>query len=269
MSAQLHFLGTSDAKGVPRWWCTCSVCNEARTTGRNCRRRASALISYKNNITKQSEQVLIDASPEIREQLSTLTNKHIDSVLISHPHNDHISGLADIAMWSHYLNEQQGNFVCPLYSPRDVIQVLETRFGFLKDKANFPFIHIESLNEPLAGYEVQAIEVPHGANGSSYAFLFTSVSTKKRWAYMSDCIDLTDLEPWYKLDLLILGASFYKENQPLEGRSVYDVLEATALSQQLRAKRTILTHMGHGVDRRKKAPASVSYAYDGLVIDLP
>ena len=271
MPAQLRFLGTSDAKGVPRWWCNCSVCTEARTTGLNTRSRASALLIHTNDSSQQVEQILIDTAPELRLQLDKLKNKHIDSVLISHPHNDHIAGLADLAMWkaSQIEQEKQTNFICELYSPQDVIEVLETRFSFLKDKANFPFINIQSLDKSLAGYQVQAIKVPHGANGSSYAFLFTSVLSQKRWAYMSDCINLEDLEPWYVLELLILGASFYKEQQPLEGRSVYDVLEATELSKKLRAKRTILTHMGHRVDRRKDAPVSVSYAYDGLIIDLP
>jgi len=275
MSTQLRFLGTGDAKGVPRWWCNCSVCIEARTTSKNLRNRASVLLSYDGTATQQAEQVLIDASPEIRLQLDVLDNKAIDnkaidSVLISHAHNDHVSGLTDVAMWvSDIIQTSHKNFICPLYSPKDVIDVLESRFSFLKNKTYFPFIDIALLEAPLAGYKVQAIKVPHGFNGYSYAFLFTSIDNGKRWAYMSDCIGLIDKEPWYDLDLLILGASFYKESQPLEGRSVYDVLEATELSQELRAKQTILTHMSHGVDVRKEAPSSVRYAYDGLVIDLP
>jgi len=274
-SLQLRFLGTSDAKGVPRWWCMCSICKEARTTGQNRRSRASVLLTYSDSATKQSEQVLIDAAPELRLQLDSLENKHVDNVLISHAHNDHVSGLPDIAMWAydcakkHAKNYADDGFVCPLYSPKEVIDILEARFSFLKNKTYFPFRDITLLDKPLAGYKVEAIKVPHGFNGYSYAFLFTSVETGKRWAHMSDCIGLKELEPWYDLDLLIIGASFYKETQPLEGRSVYDVLEATQLSQKLRARQTILTHLSHDVDLRKEAPSSVSYAYDGLVLDLP
>lgn len=270
MPAQLRFLGTGDAKGVPRWWCDCTVCQEAKTTGKNQRSRSSVLLTYTESLTQNTKQVLIDASPELHFQLNTLENKYINSVLISHPHNDHIAGLPDLAMWAMDVQKYVKNsFICPLYSPKDVIEVLNTRYGFLKDKPYFPFIDIETLVQPIAGYNVKAIKVPHGFNGHSYAFLFISEHSGKRWAYMSDCIDLEDLEPWYDLELLILGASFYQEIQPRAGRSVYDILEATELSQTLRAKQTILTHMGHGVDRRKQAPASVRYAYDGLVIDLP
>ena len=271
MPPKLYFLGTGDAKGVPRWWCNCDICQDARNSGHNRRSRASVLFGHQDTYEHQTEYVLIDTSCELRLQLDSVTNSldhnSINSVLISHAHNDHIAGLPDLAMWAY--TKKDSGFVCPLYSSKDVIDILESRFSFLKDTPYFPFKDIALLTTPLAGYTVEAIKVPHGFNGHSYAFLFTSIKSGKRWAYMSDCIGLEDFGPWYDLELLILGASFYKENQPIEGRSVYDVLEATELSQNLRAKQTILTHMGHGVDTRKEAPVSVRYAYDGLEIALP
>ena len=86
---------------------------------------------------------------------------------------------------------------------------------------------------------------------------------------MPDCLGLQDKEPWKNLDLLILGTSFYQEVAPIETRSVYDVQEAVELITELNPKRTLFTHLGHGVDVRKPAPQGMRYAFDGLSIELP
>jgi phosphoribosyl 1,2-cyclic phosphate phosphodiesterase len=87
--AQLRFLGTADSQGVPRWWCGCSVCAEARDSAINARTRCSVLL------TGSSETVLIDPSPEFRLQMTSAGIRSLDAVLISHAHNDHILGLPD------------------------------------------------------------------------------------------------------------------------------------------------------------------------------
>ena len=128
-----------------------------------------------------------------------------------------------------------------------------------------PFVTLSS--HVFADYEVNTFRVPHGYNGFSYAFHFQRAGA--RWAYMPDCLGLEDLEPWRDLDLVILGTSFYKENAPFQMRSVYDVQEAMNLLTQLKPKRTVFTHLGHGIDVRKPAPRGTSYAYDGLTVELP
>ena len=131
-----------------------------------------------------------------------------------------------------------------------------------------PFRDVEALRlEDYTGYEIKAHRVPHGYNGWSYAFRFDGRGGS--WGYMPDCLGLEDLAPWRGLKLLILGASFFKEDAPLASRSVYDVGEALELLEVLKPERAVLTHLGHGVDARKPAPEGVVYARDGLVIDLP
>ncbi len=256
--ARLRFLGTSDSQGVPRWWCDCSVCREARTSGENARTRPAALI-------EGSERILIDAPPELRLQCSREGLTCFDAALITHAHNDHILGLGDLADWGRWTKA-----ACPIYAPEEVLPALQTRFAYLMSesyRARTPFLALEPATRTFAGYSVQTVRVPHGFNGSSYAFRFQRDGAA--WGYMPDCLMLDDLDPWYNLDLLVLGASFYHESAPIAGRSVYDVQEAAALAAELKPKHTVLTHMGHGVDRRKRAPEGLEYACDGLVIPLP
>ena len=256
--AQLRFLGTSDSQGVPRWWCGCKVCTEARTTAHNARTRPGAVI-------EGSERVLLDAPPELRLQCVREGVTGFDAALISHAHNDHLLGLGDLADWGRWTGAR-----CPVYAPAEVLPQLETRFSYLTSESyqvRTPFLVLEPAQRTFAGYTAEAIRVPHGFNGFAYAFRFEREG--KAWGYMPDCLGLDALEPWRNLDLLVLGASFYHETAPLAGRSVYDVQEAAALVAELKPKETVLTHLGHGVDCRKPAPDGLRYAHDGLVIPLP
>lgn len=255
---QLRFLGTSDSQGVPRWWCSCGVCTEAKTSRKNARTRPAAVI-------EGDARILIDAPPELRLQCAREGLTGFDAALITHAHNDHILGLGDVADWGRWTRAR-----CPIYAPDEVLPQLRVRFPYLtveNYQARTPFLSVEASARTFAGYTVKAVRVPHGFNGVSNAFLFERGG--KRWGYMPDCLGLSDLEPWRGLELLVLGASFYHETAPLEGRSVYDVQEAAALVAELRPWRTVLTHLGHGVDCRKPAPDGLRYAHDGLVIPLP
>ena len=117
--ATLTFLGSADSQGVPRWWCGCSVCTEAKTTKQNARTRPSVAI-------RGSETVLLDASPELRMQCAREGLTSFDAALITHAHNDHILGLGDLGDWSRWTKQR-----CPIYVPEEVLPQLEARFGYM------------------------------------------------------------------------------------------------------------------------------------------
>ncbi|ADI15719.1 MBL fold metallo-hydrolase [Truepera radiovictrix] len=256
----LRFLGAADSQGVPRWWCACSVCRDARGGGVNARTRPSVLI-------EGPERVLIDAAPELRLQASREGLTGFSAALITHAHNDHVLGLGDLADWSRWTGAR-----CPIYAPREVMEALAARFPYLQTasyRARTPLLALEdaACSRTFAGYRVSALRVPHGFNGFAYGFRFEGPGGA--WGYLPDCLDLADLAPWRGLKLLVLGASFFREAAPKAGRSVYDVQEALALLAELKPKRALLTHLGHGVDARQGAPDGVQYARDGLVVPLP
>ncbi len=227
-------------------------------TGRNARTRPGAVL-------EGDERVLIDTPPELRLQLSREGLTGFDAALLTHAHNDHLLGLGDLADWGRWTASH-----CPVYAPAEVLPQIEARFPYLNSssyQARTPLRTIETADRTFAGYRAEAIRVPHGFNGFSYALRFERKGGA--WGYMPDCLGLTELGPWRNLDLLMLGSSFYRETAPISGRSVYDVQEAAALIAELKPKRTVLTHLGHGVDTRKTPPEGLTYAHDGLVIPLP
>lgn len=266
MRPTLRFLGASDSQGVPRWWCPCAVCEEARTTGLNARSRPSVVIEGAGEgADERPERVLVDAAPELRLQCTREGLKGFDAALVTHAHNDHVLGLGDLADRARWTERP-----CPVYAPAEVLPALRERFGYLMRGAYLelaPLKALEGSSRSFAGYRLTPVKVPHGFNGWAYAFRFDG--PRSSWAYVPDALGLTDLAPWRGLALLVLGTSFYLETAPLETRSVYDVREARALIAELRPGRTVFTHLGHGVDVRKPAPPGTLYARDGLRLELP
>lgn len=255
----LRFLGSGDSHGVPRWWCSCDVCQEAREIGENARTRPSIMLDH------SGQRVLVDASPDLRLQCDALGVQGFESVLITHAHSDHLQGLSDIANRSRVTGEP-----CPIYMPLEIIGDVGKRFHYLLHEPYVSLVPIQALEttqRTFAGYQLKHYRVPHGQNGFSFAFRFEREGSS--WGYMPDCLRLDNLEPWYDLDLLVLGVVAIEEDKPISKRSIYNQSEALELIAELRPKHTIFTHMSHAVDIRKPAPEGIIYAFDGMSLELP
>lgn len=249
-------VGCSDALGVPRIYCDCEVCEEARTTGLNKRTRSSALVSLKEST------FWIDCGPDWRAQMERQGQRTASTLLITHAHQDHIGGIPDLFDVRRWTSPE-----VTLRAPDSVLKQIVERFPWVeKGLTLLPLKETERFLD----YELTTWEVSHGFNGRSYAFRFASPTFT--WAYCPDSISLTTEEkrPLFGLDLLVLGTSFYKEEAPLAGRSVYDMVEALDLLKETKPKRTVFTHLSHNVDRRQDytLPVGVLVAYDGLKLDL-
>ncbi|GAA5532163.1 MBL fold metallo-hydrolase [Deinococcus aluminii] len=258
--AALTFLGTADSKGVPRFWCGCPVCSEARAGSVNRRTRSAALVRG------SGETLLLDCGPDLHAQLARLPGPLVpDAVLISHAHNDHLLGLGDLLDYVRYADGR-----LRVYAPAEIIPEIQGRFPYaFRQAAPVQPLPREGLG--VAGLRVRAFRVPHGANGHSHAFRLDRPGFAA--AYVTDAIDVPEevVRTWLTdLDLLILGTSFADESGvPHAGRSVYDVREALALPWARAARRVCLTHLSHDVDvRARSLPAGWDWARDGLELGL-
>jgi len=249
-------VGCSDALGVPRIYCDCDVCGEARTTGLNRRTRSSALVSLKDT------SFWIDCGPDWRTQMDREDMRTASTFLITHAHQDHIGGIPDLYDVRRWTSRE-----VTVRAPAPVLEQIVERFPWVKK--GLTLLPLKE-KERFFDYELTTWEVSHGFNGRSFAFRFASPTFE--WAYCPDSISLTEEEklPLFDLDLLVLGTSFYREEAPLPGRSVYDMVEALDLLQEIKPKRTVFTHLSHNVDRRRDylLPLDVAVAFDGMKVEL-
>jgi phosphoribosyl 1,2-cyclic phosphate phosphodiesterase len=250
------FLGTGDSMGVPRVYCDCPVCSEARDTQENRRFRSSLMFNTSRG------QLLIDCGPDWLSQMERLQQREIRHVLITHAHFDHVGGLpewADACRW----NDIKGN----VYAPAEVLQTIRTQFPWLDKQLIYHEIEQEF---DFLGWLIKPFKVCHGKNGFSYAYKFSK--QQYNWVYCPDSIHLNDEEkaPLFSLDLLILGTSFYKEDADPKTRSVYDMVEALQLIDITQPKQAVFTHMSHGVDIQHpyELPAIVRLAMTDMKIRL-
>ncbi|MGO4111208.1 MBL fold metallo-hydrolase [Paenibacillus sp. YAF4_2] len=256
---KIIFRGTGDAMGVPRVYCECEVCTEARTSGVN--RRYRSLVQLED---ADIGTMMIDCGPDWRTQMEAAGLHFVNRILVTHAHFDHIGGLpewADACRWLGVKGEA--------YAHEEVIAEIMQRFPWLN--RNIRFIAIDTPCD-FGNWRVSTWKVNHGKNGYAYAFRFDHQESGEAWAYCSDSIGLTEEQqkPLYGLDLLVLGTSFYKENFAYETRSVYDVTEALDMLPTWKPKRTLFTHMSHDIDLRRSypLPEHAEFAYTGLEVPV-
>ncbi|MEK3687232.1 MBL fold metallo-hydrolase [Paenibacillus sp. FSL R10-2736] len=252
----LIFGGTGDAMGVPRVYCDCETCTEARTSGRNNRLRSSVFIDNGSGF------LTIDCGPDWRKQMELLGHRSMQRLLVTHAHFDHIGGLpewADSCRWMGFRGE--------LYAPAEVIPVILRQYPWLS--AHIDMIPCDD-GITLDGWQISTWRVNHGKNGYSYAFRLEKNGYV--WIYCPDSISLTPEETkhMHGADLLVLGTSFYYEAAELSTRSVYDMTEAADLLEIVQPRRAVYTHMSHDVNLEKDyiLPEKVSLAVTGMRLPL-
>lgn len=259
---RLTMLGCGASVGVPSLSGGWGQCDPAEP--RNRRRRCSILVE------KAGRRILVDASPDLREQLLDAAIQSIDAVLFTHIHADHTHGIDDLRPLYWSTRER-----IPAYADEGTFADLGRRFDYMFEAApQSPPHHSPPLvrrpfgegRHLIAGLAVDAFRQDHGNSGDSLGLIFDG-----QVAYSTDVHRLTDPQLEHlaglRLDTWIVDCL---RDEPTAAHASFD--EAMRWIARVRPRRAFLTHMGHQLDYRTtlaKCPPGVEPGYDGLVLEIP
>ena len=266
---QLRFLGTGAACGVPSYYCGCAACAETLVNPHAARTCACLLVSG-------DEQSLIDASPDLRLQLSCAGAQDIARVLLTHAHFDHIGGIPQLEFYVKLRRQQP----VPLYGGKETLATVRQQFDFMAETLGFNEIEVWQALE-FDGVRYTALPARHGQGAFGYLLeTFEAPHNTARVAYFPDTGPLDDELIAYlaslNLDHFIVDATFNGNNwMPTEHQNIDS---AIALAQRVNAKKTWLTHLAMHYDSpitcadlEKKLSVyggTIEAAYDGLTLEL-
>ncbi len=252
---KLTFLGTGTSTGVPSIACDCETC--LSEDPRDKRLRVSILIEHENT------RVLVDTSIDFRQQALRANIRHLDAVLITHCHVDHVFGLDDIRP----LNFRYG--AMGVYANdvawKDLRRIFQYIFNPTHIGGGLPQLvpHTVQPNSPFCigpGLEITPVEVIHGKL-SVIAYRFND------FAYATDLkiIPSESMDKLRDLDVLVLDCVRIK---PHTTHLCLD--EALAVIEDLKPKRAFLTHLNHDILHERDSrllPDNVQLAWDELVVE--
>lgn len=256
MHATLLFLGTGGSAGVPVITCQCPVCQSSSIF--NKRLRPSVLLSV------GKRKYLIDVGPDFRAQALHYGIDHLDGILLTHTHYDHIGGLDELRVFYFFHNKR-----LPILASIDTYDELRFRFhylfktkqadGTLQSQFDFQILEQEFGNTHFQGLAIQYMTYLQ-ANMKVTGYRF------KELAYISDIRDYSDqvVNDLQGVKTLVLSAARYT---PTEVH--FSIDEAISFSQKVGATKTLLTHIAHELDHdaiNQKLPPNIRLAHDGLEV---
>jgi phosphoribosyl 1,2-cyclic phosphate phosphodiesterase len=255
---RVTILGCGHSSGTPQialGWGNCDPGNP-----KNRRLRPSILVE--NDDTR----ILVDTSPDMRQQLLTADVNHLDAVFYTHAHADHLHGIDDLRA----INRSMERSI-EAYADAATWEHIDNRFPYalqpLPEGTNFyykptlnPHVITDGGAFRVGTIEVTAFEQEHG-HCQTRGFRFGPI------AYSTDVLELPD----YAFDILagvetwIVGTLV---DSPHPAHAHVD--KALEWIERVRPKRAVLTHLSSDLDYetlRKRLPQGVEPAYDGMLIE--
>lgn len=255
-SLTLEFLGTGTSQGVPVIGCACEVCLSPDAKDR--RLRTSALVR------SGSTTLLIDAGPDLRQQMLRSRVQHLDVVLLTHSHMDHVGGIDDLRAFN--FKQKQA---MDLYGSSATLRAVEHTFhyAFAADRyAGVPELRLKEIGASpfrIGDVNVDTIEVMHDRM-PVLGFRMGGL------AYITDAKTMSEdqIARIRGVDTLVLNALRKKEHH-----SHLNLREALDLVQRIGPRQGYFTHISHllGTHAEVSAelPAGVALAHDGLIVEVP
>lgn len=255
---KVTLLGTGTSGGVPSLGCECEVCKSSNPKDK--RLRSAAMLE--TNTTR----ILIDAGPDIRQQLLRVPFRKIDGLLVTHIHYDHVGGIddlrpfcvfGDINIYGDELVTSQLPHTMPYCFPKHMEELYP----------GAPRLNLHTI-EPHVSYRIGDIEfVPIRVMHDKMPILGYRFG---EFAYITDMKTMSDSEYSYLEGVKTLVINALRFDKPHHSHQL--VKDAIEVARRIGAEHTYFTHVTHQIgfheEANQKLPSGFEFGYDGLEFEV-
>ena len=251
----ITFLGTGTSQGVPVIACNCEVCLSADK--RDKRLRTSIMIE------SGDKTVVIDSGPDFRYQMLREHVQHLDAIVFTHEHKDHVAGLDDVRAFNY-----KQNAPVDVYATTRVQEALKREFSYIFAEFKYPGIpQINMHTIDLEPFDIGSIHlIPIEVMHYKLPVLGFRIGD---FTYITDAktVSESEIEKIKGTKTLVINSL-----QTQSHISHFTLDEALSFAQLIGAEKTYFTHMSHRIGLHsvvsEQLPQGIELAYDGLKIEI-
>ena len=251
---KITFLGTGTSQGIPVIACDCRVCTSA--DHRDKRLRVSVLLEVDGKV------IVIDSGPDFRYQMLRAGVRHLDAIVFTHEHKDHVAGMDDVRAFNYRQQKE-----IDVYAHPRVQEALKREFSYIFSAIKYPGvprINMHTITEKpfsVSGVQFIPIEVMH-FQLPVFGFRIDD------FTYITDAKTISEKEKEKIKGSKILVINALQLDKHI---SHLTLTEAIDLAQEIGADQTYFTHMSHRLGKHDEIstqlPPGIFLAYDGLTLE--